>query len=284
MRTDGGADGPFRRIGIVGLGLIGGSIARAARRAWPRVEIVAVDRRPVIQAALRQELVQEYRHAVDALVDVELIVLAAPVPAIINLIDRCAAARLRAVITDVGSTKRQIVQAAARRHLSFVGGHPIAGAAYGGLEHARADLFDQRPWLIVADAAADRAAVDRVEMFARGLGASAARTDADTHDRVMAYVSHLPQLIASALMHTAASHVGIDGLAMSGRGFADMTRLASSPGDVWEGILATNEDFVREALAAFLRALPSIGSDADGRPGADELFRHANDWLARMRQ
>jgi prephenate dehydrogenase len=284
MSRGGGTDGPFGRIGIAGLGLIGGSIAKAARRAWPRLEIVAVDRRPVIQSALRDGIVQEYRHAVDALADVELIVLAAPVPAIIKLIERCADARLPGLVTDVGSTKRQIMRSASGRGVSFVGGHPVAGAAYGGLEHARADLFDRRPWLLVAGEGADPAAVDRVEAFVAGLGAMPARTDADTHDRVMAYVSHLPQLIASALMHAAGSAVGIEGLAMSGRGFADMTRLASSPGDVWQGILATNEDYVREALTAFLQALPPIGLVGTSDGAADELFRQANDWLARMRQ
>jgi prephenate dehydrogenase len=248
----------------------------AAEGLWPGVKGAEQSR--------TQARLMEYRNAVDALIDVELIVLAAPVPAIMNLIDRAAAARLSAIITDVGSTKRQIMQAAARHELAFVGGHPIAGAAYGGLDHARPDLFDRRPWLLVGADAPGAVDVARVESFVTGLGATPARTDAVTHDRVMAYVSHLPQLIASALMHAAGSAVGVDGLAMSGRGFADMTRLASSPGDVWQGILASNEDFVREAVAAFLRALPSIGTDSGREGGADDLFRQANDWLARMRQ
>lgn len=100
----------------------------------------------------------------------------------------------------------------------------------------------------------------------------------------MVYVSHLPQLMSSALMRAAGEAVGTEGLSMSGRGFADMTRLASSPANVWQGILATNEDFIREALTAFVRALPSIGSDAPTSAGADDLFRAANDWLSRMRE
>src|SRR6187399_273983 len=96
---------PFTSIGIVGLGLIGGSIAKAARRAWPAMRVVAVDRRGVIEKAVREGIVQAQCRAVDALTDVELIVLAAPVPGILDLIDRCARARLSAVITDVGSTK-----------------------------------------------------------------------------------------------------------------------------------------------------------------------------------
>ena len=274
---------PFSRIAIVGLGLIGGSIAKAAHRAWPAVHVVAIDRAPTLDAALAAGIVQERRSRVDELAGVDLVVLATPVPGIIELIADCADAGLTAVVTDVGSTKRGIMRAAEGRGLAFAGGHPIAGAAYGGFEHARADLFDGRPWLLVQGEAAGASALDRVDAFARGLGAAPARIDAETHDRVMAYVSHLPQLLSSALMRAAGSAVGTSGLALSGRGFADMTRLASSPADVWQGIFATNEDFIAEALHAFLRALPRIGGAGTDSHDADELFSQANDWLARMR-
>src|SRR6185503_10121920 len=149
----------FLRIAIVGLGLIGGSIAFAARRAWPATHVVAVDREPVLREALS-------RRAIDAATDdlavvgaADLIVLAAPVRQNIVLLKRVAAhASKSAVITDVGGTKRTIIGAAAAlpQSVTFVGGHPLGGGARGGFEFATAALFNRRPWIFTPPADAER--------------------------------------------------------------------------------------------------------------------------------
>jgi prephenate dehydrogenase len=144
----------------------------------------------------------------------------------------------------------------------FVGGHPMGGSERGGLAQARADLFVRRPWLLVQN---DSGSVERerVERFVTGLGAVARWTDAETHDRTMAFVSHLPQLLAVALMNAAAENVGEDGLGAAGRAFTEMTRLAMSPSDLWTDIFASNADYVAEAVHALARDFPSAAELTD---------------------
>jgi prephenate dehydrogenase len=271
---------PFARIGIVGLGLIGGSIAQGIRRTWPDVSVMGVDQPDVAETACRLGVISEARAALGELREAELIVLATPVPQITELLAAARRVRLDAIVTDVGSTKRQIM-AAAGADLTFIGGHPIAGSAHAGLHHARPDLFEGRPWLLVP-ADAPEPAIDRLEQLVEGLGAIPRRTNAETHDRVMAYVSHLPQLLANVLMSTAGAAVGEDGIAISGRGFADMTRLASSPGDVWRGIVATNADFIAEAASALIAMLPATPDQLADSARIEECFRQANRWLEIM--
>jgi prephenate dehydrogenase len=280
--SDASAAVPFARIGIVGLGLIGGSIARGARRAWPRVSIRGVDRQGVVDDACRRGAIDGGGTAITDLLGVDLLVLATPVPDIVAGIHLAARAGPWAAVTDVGSTKRQILAAAESAGLStFVGGHPIAGAERGGADEARADLFEGRPWVLVPGSAVDASIIARVDALVRGLGGFPRRLDAETHDRVMAYVSHVPQLLASALMLVAGDAVGDAGLAASGRGFADMTRLASSSADVWHGILTSNADFIAEALSAVAAALPATATDLADTARVDRLLAQAGRWRQR---
>jgi prephenate dehydrogenase len=185
-------------------------------------------------------------------------------------------------VTDVGSTKRSIIATATDVGLRpFVGGHPMAGGERPGLDQARADLFVDRPWLLV-EGTADADARARVEAFARGLGARPSWMDAATHDRTVAYISHLPQVVAAALMHAADGALGTDGVTAAGPAFAEMTRLASSPPDMWTSVLADNADFVAEALAQFARDLPSIADLQSGAWARDVLSR-AGDARTRWR-
>ena len=158
--------------------------------------------------------------------------------------------RQPAVVTDTGSTKRDIVEAARALppRFTFIGGHPLGGAAASGLEHARPDLFKGRPWLFTPAATRRRGARKtrcvRRARSARSRGSSSAAA----HDRLLAFLSHLPQLTASALMQVVGDAVGEDGLALAGRGLVDTTRLASSPAEIWRDIAGTNADEIRPAL------------------------------------
>ncbi|MGH2604820.1 MAG: prephenate dehydrogenase, partial [Dehalococcoidia bacterium] len=223
---------PFERIAIIGLGLIGGSLALAIRRTWAGGLVIGVDRKDVLEAGMRM-------HAADVSADdpgmaagADLIILAAPVRqnvAILQQLPRFVTGE--ALVTDVGSTKSEMLGEARSlpAHLTFIGGHPLAGAAVGGVASARADLFDGRPWLLTTPAPESQLA--RLETLIRGIGASPRRMDAGDHDRLMASLSHLPQLAISALMHVVGERAGADGLALAGRGLRDTTRLASSPPD-----------------------------------------------------
>jgi prephenate dehydrogenase len=186
-----------------------------------------------------------------------------------------------AIVTDVGSTKQAVAAASAvlPSRLVFVGGHPLAGATAAGVAAARADLFDGRPWVLTPALDADRAAVDRLEAFVSGLGARPARLAADQHDRLLAYLSHLPQLAVSALMHVVGREAGAEGLALAGRGLRDTTRLATSPPDIWRDIVATNPDGIASAIDGLIEALEQIKRATAGSPEAlDAIFASAGRW------
>ncbi len=275
---------PFETVTIVGVGLIGGSIALGVRDRWPSVRITGVDRPAVIAHAMSSNAIDRGVSDVTAAIDASLIVLAAPVADNLRLLTEVAA-RLGgdAVITDVGGTKRDIVAAAqALPHPErFVGGHPIGGAERGGFGFARPNLFVRRPWIFTPEAA-DAAALASLTALARGLGADPTILDAATHDRLMAYVSHLPQLAATALMHVAGGGADVDGLRLSGRGLLDTTRLASSPASVWRDICSSNADLIGEALDQMIAALSSMRADLAKGDALTGLFNDAAHWRTEL--
>ncbi len=273
MAREGAGDArpaPFERIAIVGFGLIGASIALAARRAWPSALLIAVDRKDVIETAMRMHAADVGGDDLVMAAGADLVILAAPVRANIKILSELPEhVPGDAVVTDVGSTKRAVVAAAAAlpARLRFVGGHPLAGAAVGGLEAARPDLFKGRPWLLTESIAL-------LTEFVEALGAHAHFIAPDEHDALVAYLSHLPQIAASALMHVVGERAGTGGLALAGRGLSDTTRLASSPVDIWRDIAATNPDnlsrAIDELVDVLLRLKPGAGDSGDALAGTFE--------------
>jgi prephenate dehydrogenase len=255
------------------MGLIGGSIALAARRVWPSVRVIGTPSRSGrLPEGLLDAVEADLAHLAAAS---DLVVLAVPVTVMPGAMATIARSGATPVVTDVGSTKRSVIRAAREAGLArFVGGHPMAGGERPGAGEARADLFVDRPWLCV-EGTASKAVNTKVEGFAKGLGAVTRWMAADAHDRAVAYVSHLPQVVAAALMNAADAVVADAGADVAGNAFAEMTRLASSPAAMWQGICSDNADFVAEALHRFLAQLPDDRSLADGRWVADALPRSA---------
>jgi prephenate dehydrogenase len=301
----------FQNIGIIGLGLIGGSIALRAREIWPASLVIAVDEKDVLETAMRLHAIDVAADDLIVLAEADLVILAAPVKQNIELLAELDSnVRQPAVVTDTGSTKREIMAAAAAlpARFTFVGGHPLAGAARGGLEHARPDLFVGRPWLLTPngardsspphDALTDRAglgggggpsdasgpAVAKLTDFVRALGAEPRVIGAAAHDRMLAFLSHLPQLTASALMQVVGDAVGQEGLALAGRGLADTTRLASSPPDIWKDIAATNADEIGPALDALIAMLQDLRRDLPDGDRLEEVFADAARWRATLKK
>jgi prephenate dehydrogenase len=270
----------FERIAIVGFGLIGGSIALAVRERFAKGLIIAVDRKDVLERAMRMHAADVAADDLVMAAEADLVILAAPVRQNIavlrELADHVAG---EAVVTDVGSTKRHIVEAAQGmpERLTFIGGHPLAGAAVGGLDAARADLFQQRPWILTPVVAADDPRLLRLEAFLGALGARAEVMTPTAHDLLLAHLSHLPQLTISALMHVIGGHAGVDGLALSGRGLRDTTRLASSPADIWSDIVATNRDYIGRALDDLIAVLQRLRDD-DRQLELQRIFESAARW------
>jgi prephenate dehydrogenase len=271
----------FARIGIVGCGLIGGSLAMAARQRWPASLVIAVDRKDVLEMAMRLHAVDVSGDDLVMVAEADLIVLAAPVRQNIAVLQRLSEyVPGRAVVTDVGSTKVTIAEAAVALpdRLRFIGGHPLAGAASGGITAARADLFTGRPWLLAAEDAREDEDILRLEAFVAGIGATPRRMTPETHDLLLAYLSHLPQLTASALMHVVGEHAGADGLSLSGRGLRDTTRLATSPADIWRDVAATNREHVAAALDDLIAVLEAMRRDLDNGATIDRVFASAAIW------
>ena len=271
----------FARIAIVGCGLIGGSLAMAARRRWPGVLVVGVDRQEVLETAIRLQAIDGGADDLSAAADADLIVLAAPVRQNIDVLQRLGDhVPGRALVTDVGSTKVTTAEAAEAlpERLCFIGGHPLAGAAAGGIDSARPDLFAGRPWLLAAEHARDDENIRRLEGFVTSIGATPRRVAPDTHDLLLAYLSHLPQLAASALMHVVGEHAGRGGLALAGHGLRDTTRLASSPPEIWRDVAATNSRHVAAALADLIGVLENMRRDLVDGAAIDEVFASAARW------
>lgn len=271
----------FHRIGIVGLGLIGGSIALAARQIWPAALVIGVDRKDVLERAMILHAIDVAADDPVVLADADLVILAAPIHQNLEILQELPDnVTTSAVVTDTGSTKRAIVTAAADlpERLTFIGGHPLGGAARSGIEHARADMFTGRPWLFTPAPGHDAPALEKLKLFAAGLGAVPRTLSPDDHDRLLALISHLPQLTVSALMHVVGQAAGEDGLRLSGRGLQDTTRLASSPAGIWKEVCATNADQVGSALDALIAVLQQLRGDLQSGTTIDDVFESANLW------
>ncbi len=274
----------FRKIAIVGVGLMGGSLGLAARRAWPDALVIGVDRNDVLETAMRLHAVDLGADDLVVAAEADLVVLAAPVSACLALLDDLPDdIPGNAVVTDLGDSKRAVVAAARRlpERLAFVGGHPLAGAPRSGIEFARADLFTGRPW-ILTPATAPPEVLERLSEFVRGVGAKPIVQSPEDHDHMLAYLGHLPQLVASALMQVVGEAVGESGLALAGRGLADTTRLASSSSEVWADVLTTNRDEIGRALDLLGALLGSLRTGLDSRADIEEFFRSANLWRERL--
>lgn len=276
-----GAPPVFARVGIVGLGLIGGSIALAARQTWPSGLVIGVDRKDVLERAMVLHAIDVAADDPIVLAEADLVILAAPIQQNLEILRTLPESVLgTAVVTDTGSTKRAIVEAARGlpERLTFVGGHPLGGAARGGIEHARADLFSGRPWLFTPSAEGAGRALETLNSFAAALGAIPRTLSAEQHDHLLAFISHLPQLTVSALMHVVGGAAGADGLYLSGRGLQDTTRLASSPADIWREVCMTNADEIRLALDALIAILRDMRNGLDAGNSIDDVFESANKW------
>ncbi|MEX2184877.1 MAG: prephenate dehydrogenase/arogenate dehydrogenase family protein [Chloroflexota bacterium] len=284
------------RIALLGLGLVGGSVARAlrARRQADSVvdSIVAwtpTGRGPA--SAFRDGTIDEAARTPEGALDgAGLVVLAGPVPACLAMLDDLAgpwrsALAADSVMTDVASTKAAMVLRATALGLRFVGGHPMAGRETSGYEAATPDLFVDRPWVVVPSA--DDAAVARVEDLAVKVGARPVRMSAGAHDRAVAGISHLPLVAAAALVEAVAGSPGDhrdgwpEARLLASSGWRDMTRLARGDVAMGSGIATTNAAPLAARIRDLITALGGWADELerDGGPDPDAV----HDRLSRAR-
>jgi prephenate dehydrogenase len=235
------------RIAVVGVGLIGGSIALAARHRLG-AQVSGID--------------PELDHGVVdgvGIGDAEIVFVATPVDALEPAI-RHALAESDAVVTDTGSVKGPLVNAIADER--FIGGHPLAGAETGGVAHAREDLFDDATWYLTPTAQTSGIAFEKLHRFITAIGARPVAIDAADHDRVMAATSHLPHVLANVLVEQATQALGGEILPAVGPSFRDATRVAGASPELWGQIYAANADALGAQIDAVVARLQALRLDA----------------------
>jgi prephenate dehydrogenase len=257
------------RIAVLGVGLIGGSIGLAAQERAD-AEVVGWGPRPkTLEAALDRGAISAVAATVEEAVhDADAVFACAPVELLPSLVtEALAAAGSDCVVSDAGSTKRPLVEAITDER--FVGGHPVAGAETAGVANARADLFDGAAWYLTPRPDTSGILFERLHRLIVAFGARPTAIDAETHDRMLAAVSHLPHVLANVLVNQAASAVmNGEPLPRTGPSFRDMTRVAGANSDIWTGIYLTNRDAIAQQIDAVVASLRSIAASfraADGQ-------------------
>ncbi|HEY7064678.1 MAG TPA: prephenate dehydrogenase [Chloroflexota bacterium] len=256
---------PFQRVAIVGLGLIGASLGLALHRLSPAPQVVGYDRSGEVRTrAARRHAVDRIAHggAEHAVEGADLVILATPVRAVAPLLAEIAPHLAPgAVVTDTGSTKEQVVLAAAEAapEVAFVGGHPMAGKLTHGTDDASAALFDGTVYCLTPTADTPRAAVERAVELIEAVGARPHFLDAAEHDGLVAAISHLPYLLASTLMSATSGDAGWPEMALlAAGGFATMTRLAEGEPEMYADVCLTNREAIVRQLDRYAAALDEL--------------------------
>jgi prephenate dehydrogenase len=259
------------KVAVVGVGLIGGSIGLAAHQ---RLGAQVVGHDPsagALNAALARGAIAEAADTLEAAVaDAEFVFVAAPVSALASVVrDVLAATGPECVVTDVGSVKRAVADAISDPR--FIGGHPLAGAETSGVEHARADLFADATWYLTPTPNTAGTAYERLHRLITRIGAWPTAVEPETHDVIMASVSHLPHVLANVLVAQAARVLSAEGerLPATGPSFRDMTRVAGANSALWGGIYAANADALVAAIDDLVARLTTVrgqlaAGDAEG--------------------
>ncbi len=250
------------KITVVGVGLIGGSFALAARR---RVGAHVRGVGPEADQALELELIDEACPGLEtSLIEADVVVVAVPADRLVEVTEQVlAAAPLDCAITDVGSIKRQVVDAAARDQ-RFVGGHPLAGSANSGVVNAREDLFDEATWYLTPTEITSGVMLERVHNLLSAIGAKPTIVGVDDHDRMMAAVSQLPHVLANVLVLQADAALEERKIPVTGPSFRDATRVAGANPEMWTAIYIANKAALVEELDGAIERLTAARAAISG--------------------
>jgi len=259
------------RIAVVGVGLIGGSIGLAAREQVEGAEVIGVGRsRRRLERAMELGAIDRASESLEwALEGASACFACGPVGALPEQVAATlAAAPEDCVVTDVGSTKRRLVESLADER--FIGGHPVAGAETSGVEHARADLFQGAVWYLTPLERSSGLLYERLHRLVVAFGARPVAIDANTHDRLLATVSHLPHVLANVLVSQAARELtrGDDPLPRVGPSFRDATRVAGASSSVWRDIYLANGQAIADEIEEAVARLTEVAGSLRAGDGA----------------
>lgn len=272
----------IRQITIVGTGLIGGSLGLALKKYGFKGRIIGCDRQPVLDRARGKGAIDAgHIHPVDAVRGSEVVVLATPVGAIIELIERIGSILpAKTLLTDVGSTKAAVVAKATSifgENVSqqFLAGHPMAGKEQSGMEFADPDLFRGAAWFLTPTSGQDVDAGVAGEFlgWVESIGARIASLEAQQHDELCAWISHVPQMISTALAAALVEEFGQQAplLEAGGRALREMTRISASPYSMWRDIAITNKKNISDVMLKLEQRLAHIRENLDTRELAMEF-------------
>ena len=273
----------FNKTAIVGLGIIGGSLAGALRKYKVTRKIIGITRSDAYQQACEQDLIDTgypLSDMIKGIKDADLVILAVPIRKICALIPEILpVVKKGCIVTDVGSTKHVISEVAKTfkvRGKYFVGGHPMAGSERHGLLNSSADLFCDRAYAVVKDDNTPKKIVDQITKMIKMIGAKPILIDAVTHDRIVAGISHLPQILSVGLMNL----IGKEGehddryFKLSGPAFGEMTRIAESNYSNWESIFVSNRKNISTILQMYIDELKNLKTFID-KPQLENDFETA---------
>jgi prephenate dehydrogenase len=275
---------PFKQVTIIGTGLIGGSLGLALKKRRLVGRVIGCDRAPVLERAKDCGAIDVGTiNPADAVRGSDLIVLATPVLAILDHIERLAPALApRTLVTDVGSTKLEVAKRAAKSFgktagQRFLAGHPMAGKEQSGVDFADADLFEGAAWLFTPLPRQNVHAGMSGEFlhYVQKLGAKVAILDPVVHDHFCAWISHLPQMISTAVAATLVDEFGADAplLDIGGRALRELTRISGSPYSMWRDVAITNKENLANALLKIEQRLAHIRENLDTKQLAEEFER-----------
>ena len=253
------------RVAIIGIGVIGGSLALAWKERVPKLHVTGFDQPEVLEQAVRRGVIDHKAISLASAVrGADAVFLAVPLDVTESVMASIAPyLDPHTIVTDVGSVKQPVIQAAKRLlpdSICFIGGHPMTGSEQSGLDGADAFLFENALYILCPDGLEDSVNYSVLTDLVEGTGARVLSMNVLEHDRIVAYVSHLPQLLATALVNTVADQNQINSLTLklAAGGFRDMTRIASSPFNMWAPVLEGNKEDVDIALGALVNSLNSI--------------------------
>ena len=283
---EGESDFSFKKITIIGVGLIGGSLGLALKEKKPNFKIIGIDKQEIIEKAIIRGAIDEGAiNLKEGIKEADVVILATPVKIILDLLPQINSfLKKGCLVTDTGSTKTQIVKKANKvlsKDIYFIGGHPMAGSEKYGINSADPHLFLDKTYILTPSNKSNLAALEKIFLIIEMISAKRLILDPFEHDKIIAAISHLPQILAVSLTNTISTLVQEENnnnyFKVIGGGFKDMTRIASSPYKIWEDICQTNQENILRTIQEFRNYLEVIEEKLKNDPGSlKEEFQKAS--------